>query len=82
MRQVGLVKNKNNHSLLKETFEPHLLVELQLPCQQQKDVLRYSSKETECDLLSTTWHPPYQYVIVQQGCIPSQKQELKRKEKM
>ena len=48
MMQVRLVKNKSNHSPLKETFEPHLLGELQPPCQQQKDVLGSSSKETEC----------------------------------
>ena len=64
MMQVRLAKNKSNHSLLKETFEPHLLGEPWPPCQQQRDVLRSSSKETECALLSTPWHPPYQYGIV------------------
>ena len=77
MMQVRLMKNKSNHSPLKETFEPHLLGELQPPYQQQRDVLGSSSKETECALLNTPWCPPYQYGIVQQGCIPSQKHKLK-----
>ena len=55
MMQVRLAKNKNNHSPLKETFEPHLLGELWPPCQQQKDVLGSSSKETECAPLSNPW---------------------------